>query len=69
LPKAGNTDLLTRLPPSSTKPLQGSLDTRQFGVRALAAQRGEFAQRIAALDKLADAAKGEEKRKSAIWRR
>jgi prefoldin subunit 5 len=31
-------------------------------VRALAAQRGELAQRIAALDRLADAAKGEEKR-------
>jgi hypothetical protein len=31
-------------------------------VRALAAQRGEFAQRVAVLDKLADAAKGDEKR-------
>jgi hypothetical protein len=31
-------------------------------VRALAAQRGELAQRIAALNRLADAAKGEEKR-------
>ncbi len=31
-------------------------------VRALAAQRGELAQRIGALDRLADAAKGEEKR-------
>lgn len=31
-------------------------------MRALAAQRGEYAQRIAALDRLADAAKGEEKR-------
>jgi hypothetical protein len=45
----------------------GELDGRQYAillarVRALAAQRGELAQRIAALDKLADAAKGEEKR-------
>jgi hypothetical protein len=48
----------------------GELDGRQYAallsrVRALAAQRGEFAQRIAVLDKLADAAKGEEKRKLA----
>lgn len=48
----------------------GELDGRQYAsllarVRALAAQRGEFAQRISALDKLADAAKGEEKRKLA----
>jgi hypothetical protein len=45
----------------------GELDGRQYAallsrVRALAAQRGEFAQRIAVLDKLADAAKGDEKR-------
>jgi hypothetical protein len=45
----------------------GELDARQYAsllarVRALAAQRGELAQRIAALDKLAGAAKGEEKR-------
>jgi hypothetical protein len=45
----------------------GELDGKQSAtllsrVRALAAQRGEFAQRIAALDRLADGAKGEEKR-------
>jgi len=45
----------------------GELDGKQYAallsrVRALAAQRGEYAQRIAALDRLADAAKGEEKR-------
>lgn len=45
----------------------GELDGKQYAallsrVRALAAQRGELAQRIAALDRLADAAKGEEKR-------
>jgi hypothetical protein len=45
----------------------GELDGRQYAallsrVRALAAQRGEFAQRIAVLDTLADAAKGDEKR-------
>jgi prefoldin subunit 5 len=45
----------------------GELDGKQYAallarVRALAAQRGEYAQRIAVLDKLADAAKGEEKR-------
>ncbi|WP_156328240.1 MULTISPECIES: hypothetical protein [unclassified Massilia] len=45
----------------------GELDGKQVAsllarVRALAAQRGELAQRVAALDRLADAAKGEEKR-------
>jgi hypothetical protein len=45
----------------------GELDGRQYAsllsrVRALAAQRGEYANRIAILDGLADAAKGEEKR-------
>ena len=45
----------------------GELDGKQYAtllvrVRALAAQRGELAQRIAALNRLADAAKGEEKR-------
>jgi hypothetical protein len=45
----------------------GELDGRQYAsllsrVRALAAQRGEYANRIAILDRLADAAKGEEKR-------
>jgi hypothetical protein len=45
----------------------GELDGRQYAallarVRALAAQRGEYAQRIALVDRLADAAKGEEKR-------
>jgi hypothetical protein len=45
----------------------GELDGRQYAsllsrVRALAAQRGEYANRIAVLDRLADAAKGEEKR-------
>jgi hypothetical protein len=45
----------------------GELDGRQYAsllsrVRALAAQRGEYANRIAALDRLADAAKGDEKR-------
>jgi len=45
----------------------GELDGKQYAallsrVRALAAQRGEFAQRIGAVDRLADAAKGEEKR-------
>ena len=45
----------------------GELDGKQYAslltrVRALAAQRGELAQRIGALDRLADAAKGEEKR-------
>jgi hypothetical protein len=49
----------------------GELDGRQYAsllsrVRALAAQRGEYANRIAILDRLADAAKGEEKRG---WRR
>jgi hypothetical protein len=45
----------------------GELDGKQYAallsrVRALAAQRGEYANRIAVLDRLADAAKGEEKR-------
>jgi hypothetical protein len=45
----------------------GELDGKQYAsllarARALAAQRGELAQGIAALDRLADAAKGEEKR-------
>ena len=45
----------------------GVLDGKQLAslltrVRALAAQRGELAQRIVVLDRLADAAKGEEKR-------
>jgi hypothetical protein len=45
----------------------GELDGRQLAsllarVRALAAQRGEYANRIAILDRLADAAKGDEKR-------
>ncbi|MGJ7914617.1 hypothetical protein ACI48D_03950 [Massilia sp. LXY-6] len=45
----------------------GELDGKQYAallsrVRALAAQRGELAQRTATLDRLADAAKGEEKR-------
>lgn len=45
----------------------GELDSKPAAsmlarVRALAAQRGEFAQRIVVLDRLADAAKGEEKR-------
>jgi hypothetical protein len=45
----------------------GELDGRQYAsllsrVRALAAQRGEYANRIAILDRLADAAKGDEKR-------
>jgi len=45
----------------------GELDGRQYAsllsrVRALAAQRGEYANRIAVLDRLADAAKGDEKR-------
>ena len=45
----------------------GELDGKQYAslltrVRALAAQRGELAQRIVVLDRLADAAKGEEKR-------
>jgi hypothetical protein len=45
----------------------GELDGRQTTsllarVRALAAQRGELANRVAALQKLADAAKGDEKR-------
>jgi len=45
----------------------GELDGRQYAallarVRALAAQRGEYAQRIALVDRLADAAKGDEKR-------
>jgi hypothetical protein len=45
----------------------GELDGKQYAalltrVRVLAAQRGELAQRIGALDRLADAAKGEEKR-------
>jgi hypothetical protein len=45
----------------------GELDGRQYAsllarVRALGAQRGELAQRVDALDRLADAAKGEEKR-------
>jgi hypothetical protein len=45
----------------------GELDGRQYAsllarVRALAAQRGEYVNRIAILDRLADAAKGEEKR-------
>lgn len=45
----------------------GELDVKQYTsllarVRTLAAQRGELAQRIGALDRLADAAKGEEKR-------
>jgi hypothetical protein len=48
----------------------GELDGKQYAtllarVRALAAQRGEFAQRIVAVDRLADAAKGEEKRQLA----
>jgi hypothetical protein len=48
----------------------GELDGKQYAsllsrVRALAAQRGEFAQRIGAVDRLADAAKGEEKRELA----
>jgi hypothetical protein len=48
----------------------GELDGKQYAallarVRALGAQRGEYAQRIAVLDKLADAAKGEEKRELA----
>jgi hypothetical protein len=47
--------------------LPGELDGKQYAgllsrVLALAAQRGELAQRIATLDRLADAAKGEEKR-------
>ena len=45
----------------------GELDGRQYAsllsrVRALAAQRGEYANRIAVLDRLAEAAKGDEKR-------
>jgi hypothetical protein len=45
----------------------GELDGRQLAsllarVRALAAQRGEYANRIAILDRLAEAAKGDEKR-------
>jgi len=45
----------------------GELEVKQYTslltrVRALATQRGELAQRIGALDRLADAAKGEEKR-------
>jgi hypothetical protein len=45
----------------------GELDGKQYAallsrVRGLAAQRGEYANRIAVLDRLADAAKGEEKR-------
>jgi hypothetical protein len=45
----------------------GELDGKQYAallsrVRALATQRGEYANRIAILDGLADAAKGEEKR-------
>jgi hypothetical protein len=45
----------------------GELDGKQYAtllvrVRALAVQRGELAQRVATLDRLADAAKGEEKR-------
>jgi hypothetical protein len=45
----------------------GELDGKQYAsllsrVRALAAQRGEYANRIAVLDRLADAAKGDEKR-------
>jgi hypothetical protein len=48
----------------------GELDGKQYAsllsrVRALAAQRGEYAQRIAVVDRLADAAKGEEKRELA----
>ncbi|CAH0149515.1 hypothetical protein SRABI118_00494 [Massilia sp. Bi118] len=48
----------------------GELDGKQYAsllsrVRALAAQRGEFAQRIGAVERLADAAKGEEKRELA----
>ena len=45
----------------------GELDGKQYAtllarVRALAAQRGELAQRIATLDRLTDAAKSDEKR-------
>jgi hypothetical protein len=48
----------------------GELDGKQYAsllsrVRALAAQRGEFAQRIGAVDHLADAAKGDGKRELA----
>jgi hypothetical protein len=45
----------------------GELDGKQYAsllsrVRALAAQRGDYANRIAILDRLADAAKGDDKR-------